>query len=129
MINLPLNLGKIASYNGTPTPLFEDYEFQEKLQFNLLVTAVLCVPIMLLVKPMFFLAKSYGKGGHHEPVSSIDDDHEAPLLPQVIYREVLNFLMLIWSPLSSNLVDMLKTISVRSSFTKSLKLSSSFLVN
>ncbi|EGR31162.1 v-type ATPase 116kda subunit family protein, putative [Ichthyophthirius multifiliis] len=57
MINLPLKLGKVSQTGGQDTPLFQNIEFQEKLQYNLLIISVCCVPIMLLVKPLVFLCK------------------------------------------------------------------------
>jgi len=61
MINLPLNAGKVSSFNGVLTPLFEDPEFQEELQYYLLMTALISVPVMLLVKPLFLLVKTSKK--------------------------------------------------------------------
>ncbi|KAL4468898.1 hypothetical protein ABPG72_009168 [Tetrahymena utriculariae] len=75
MINLPLKMGQISSFNGTPTPLFNDSNFQEELQYNLLIISIACVPTMLLVKPLFFLLKK--KPQHQE----LHDESE-PLLQQ-----------------------------------------------
>ena len=47
-----LNMGSTGPDNFK-TPLFhrEDYHFQETFQFNALIISVICIPVMLLVKP------------------------------------------------------------------------------
>ena len=47
-----LNMGSTGPDNFK-TPLFhrEDYHFQESFQFNALIISVICIPVMLLVKP------------------------------------------------------------------------------
>ena len=47
-----LNMGSTGPDNYK-TPLFhrEDYHFQESFQFNALIISVICIPIMLIVKP------------------------------------------------------------------------------
>ena len=49
-----LELGSTGPENFK-TPLFhrEDYHFQESLQYNALIISVICVPVMLLVKPIY----------------------------------------------------------------------------
>ena len=48
-----LNMGSTGPDNFK-TPLFhrEDYHFQETFQFNALIISVICIPVMLLVKPI-----------------------------------------------------------------------------
>ena len=52
LLMLFLNMGSTGPDNNK-TPLFhrEDYHFQESFQFNALIISVICIPVMLLVKP------------------------------------------------------------------------------
>ena len=57
-----LNMGSTGPENNK-TPLFhkEDFSYQEKFQFNILIISIICIPIMLLVKPTleyFLLSKN-----------------------------------------------------------------------
>jgi V-type H+-transporting ATPase subunit a len=54
-----LNLGSTGPV-GYKTPLFhkEDYSYQENFQFHALVISIICIPIMLLVKPTVEYFKS-----------------------------------------------------------------------
>ena len=49
-----LNVGSTGPDNFK-TPLFhrEDYHFQESFQFNALVISVICIPVMLLIRPIY----------------------------------------------------------------------------
>ena len=53
-----LNMGSTGPENNK-TPLFhrEDYSYQEKFQFNALIISIICIPIMLFVKPILELFK------------------------------------------------------------------------
>ena len=53
-----LNMGSTGPDNYK-TPLFhrEDYHFQESFQFNALIISVICIPIMLIVKPAVYYFK------------------------------------------------------------------------
>ena len=60
-----LNMGSTGPDNDK-TPLFhrEDYHFQESFQFNALIVSLICIPVMLLVKPtyeFFHLPKEGGQ--------------------------------------------------------------------
>ena len=52
LLMLFLNMGSTGPDNNK-TPLFhrEDYTFQESFQFNALIISVICIPVMLIVKP------------------------------------------------------------------------------
>ena len=52
LLMLFLNLGSTGP-DGAKTPLFhrEDYHFQETFQYYALVISIICIPIMLLIKP------------------------------------------------------------------------------
>ena len=49
-----LNMGSTGP-DDYKTPLFhrEDYHFQESFQFNALIISIICIPVMLLVKPIY----------------------------------------------------------------------------
>ena len=71
MIALPLAMG---STEGKP---LWDMESQEKLQYNLLMISLICIPWMLLPKPIIIWAKmSFGGGSHHHssPSKPFDKD-------------------------------------------------------
>lgn len=65
-----LNVGSVGP-EGNKTPLYnkDNYEFQENLQFYLLIISVICVPIMWLPKPFietFKKSKQPPEEGKHE---------------------------------------------------------------
>lgn len=74
MINLPLGLGTTGGY-----PLWE-VESQEFLQRNLLYISLICVPIMLIIKPAILLCKSLGKGKQKKAQPKVDSKKK-PLIP------------------------------------------------
>ncbi len=70
LLMLFLNLGSTGP-EGFKTPLFhrEDYHFQETFQYYALVTSVICVPVMLIVKPtieFFKLPNEEANVNHNE---------------------------------------------------------------
>lgn len=77
MIALPLKLG---STEGKP---LWDMEFQENMQKNLLMIAVLCVPWMLLIKPILLWIKMPASPArvsvHSHHSGSGSDQHEEGL--------------------------------------------------
>ena len=72
LLMLFLNMGSTGE-NDNKTPLFhrEDYLIQEKFQFYALIISIICIPIMLLVKPMLKYFK-YPKDENN----SINEDEE-----------------------------------------------------
>ena len=62
-----LNMGSTGPDNFK-TPLFhrEDYHFQESFQFNALIISVICIPVMLLVKPTVDYFKLPKKNNNEE---------------------------------------------------------------
>ena len=59
LLMLFLNMGSTGPENNK-TPLYhrEDYSFQENFQYYALVISIICIPIMLLVKPTIEYIKS-----------------------------------------------------------------------
>jgi hypothetical protein len=74
MINLPLAMGSTGGH-----PLWDE-ESQEALQFNFLIIALICVPIMLLVKPLALMccagSKPSGSGVEEIQDALIDKNDE-----------------------------------------------------
>ena len=68
-----LNMGSTGP-DDFKTPLFhrEDYHFQETFQYYALMISVICVPIMLIVKPTI----EYFKLPSEEPINNHDDNPE-----------------------------------------------------
>ena len=67
MIAFPLKLG---STEGKP---LWDVESQESLQYNLLMISLICVPIMLIPKPLILWIQSMShssNNSHHQTVNS-----------------------------------------------------------
>jgi V-type H+-transporting ATPase subunit a len=58
MIALPLQMGSTEG-----KPLWDPAE-QEALQYNLLMISLICVPWMLIPKPLIIWIKSLGKTSH-----------------------------------------------------------------
>ena len=54
LLMLFLNMGSTGPENNK-TPLFhrEDYSYQENFQYHALIISIICIPIMLLIKPIF----------------------------------------------------------------------------
>ncbi len=73
LLMLFLNMGSTGP-DDFKTPLFhrEDYHFQEKFQYYALIISVICVPIMLIVKPTI----EYFKLPSEEPINNHDDNAE-----------------------------------------------------
>ena len=73
LLMLFLNMGSTGPDNNK-TPLFhrEDYLIQEKFQFYALILSLICIPIMLLVKPML----EYCKYPKYEINNYINDNEE-----------------------------------------------------
>ncbi len=66
MIALPLKAG---STEGKP---LWDMEFQESLQYNLLMLSLICVPWMLLFKPFLLWMKMPKHPEHHQEPNELD---------------------------------------------------------
>ena len=73
LLMLFLNMGSTGP-DDFKTPLFhrEDYHFQETFQYYALMISVVCVPIMLIVKPTI----EYFKLPSEEPINNHDDNPE-----------------------------------------------------
>ena len=73
LLMLFLNMGSTGP-DDFKTPLFhrEDYHFQETFQYYALMISVICVPIMLIVKPTI----EYFKLPSEEPINNHDDNPE-----------------------------------------------------
>jgi V-type H+-transporting ATPase subunit a len=73
LLMLFLNMGSTGP-DEFKTPLFhrEDYHFQETFQYYALMISVICVPIMLIVKPTI----EYFKLPSEEPINNHDDNPE-----------------------------------------------------
>ena len=73
LLMLFLNMGSTGP-DEFKTPLFhrEDYHFQETFQYYALMVSVICVPIMLIVKPTI----EYFKLPSEEPINNHDDNPE-----------------------------------------------------
>ena len=73
LLMLFLNMGSTGP-EDFKTPLFhrEDYHFQETFQYYALMISVICVPIMLIVKPTI----EYFKLPSEEPINNHDDNPE-----------------------------------------------------
>jgi V-type H+-transporting ATPase subunit a len=73
LLLLFLNLGSTGPDNFK-TPLFhrEDFHFQETFQYYALMISVVCVPVMLIVKPTI----EYFKLPSEEPINNHDDKPE-----------------------------------------------------
>jgi len=77
MIDMFLNMGKPTTL--TDDPIFENWEIQTELELSLLSIVGICVPAMLLVKPIY-LSLTSSKKHHHDDkkdklqVKNKDDD-------------------------------------------------------
>ena len=77
MIDMFLNMGKPTTL--TDDPIFENWEIQTELELTLLSIVGICVPAMLLVKPIY-LSLTSSKKHHHDDkkdklqVKNKDDD-------------------------------------------------------
>lgn len=87
MIALPLKAG---STEGKP---LWDMEFQESLQYNLLMISLICVPWMLLFKPFLLWMKMPKHSEHHQEPNELDEnlvneDNEDEITPNKTPTEV-----------------------------------------
>lgn len=75
MIDMFLNMGKPSL--STDEPIFETWAFQTEIELTLLLIVAICVPAMLLVKPILLtLTSSKAKHDSHVEVHA-DDDFKA----------------------------------------------------
>ena len=78
MIGMFLKFGEIPKGSR---PLLQSAEYQQSTSIKLLLISLVCVPTMLLVKPLWFLInqKKHDEDHHHEPEKEVllkDDDHD-----------------------------------------------------
>ena len=71
MIDMFLNGAKPSI--ATDEPLFTNWEYQTKLELNLLIVIGICIPAMLLVKPFYILATTPKTKQHNETQKSAVD--------------------------------------------------------
>lgn len=92
MINMFLNFGAVPQEEGDPDPLLVNASVQSSLSVSLLVIGFICVPLMLLVKPItlnFMHKKSHVEDVEQEPKEQVElgmRSENAPLDNQAANR-------------------------------------------
>ena len=76
-----LNMGSTGP-EGNKTPLFhkDDYSYQEKFQYHALIISVMCIPVMLLIKPIL----EYCKLSNNNKENNNNNNIEEPLKQNTI---------------------------------------------